>query len=134
MLGDKSSSVYLARCVDTSGNTYLKVGKANDPIKRLANLQVGCPFQVSGLTFFKLKNADQAFLAERKIHRGLKAYWLRGEWFYAAAGDAKAMADFDCLPVELASVVAERPIIVQTLDLAAYEKSRKRYQALFRGY
>lgn len=57
---------------------FVKIGIAVDVKVRLSELQVGCPYQMSLLRFWRsLKPARD----ERMIHHKLKPYRVRGEWF-----------------------------------------------------
>lgn len=54
----------------------IKIGVARDPQKRLADLQVGCPYEL-----FLVAAGDLPDSAEREFHRQLWDYSVRGEWF-----------------------------------------------------
>ncbi len=61
----------------------LKIGKAKDIPRRLAQVQVGCPYKVSLLGFIELDSDAQAFRVERLLHDRFKRFRTNsgGEWF-----------------------------------------------------
>lgn len=54
----------------------VKIGRANNPERRLKTLQTGCPEQLHLLFHFKAPPG-----VEGAIHEELAAHSLRGEWF-----------------------------------------------------
>ena len=58
------------------GGGYTKIGKADDPQKRLKELQTGSPFPLS-LKFV----TEGGFEKESQIHSALSKYRFNGEWF-----------------------------------------------------
>jgi hypothetical protein len=71
----KSGFVYLIRLQKTQ---IYKIGKADDPERRLSGLQTANPFELNLLYSFK---ADNVFVAERELHRVLDHIRMGGEWF-----------------------------------------------------
>ena len=126
----RPASVYVAECGDAAGNRYVKVGKAVKPLARLPSLQVGCPFEFDRVRFVLLSSEAEALRCERAIHRALLKYRLRGEWFFAGAGDEAAKLALSCF-AEVIAAVAKRPVRVTTMDVARYEKARKFYENHF---
>lgn len=59
-----------------SNGTYTKIGKADEPEKRLKELQTGCPEKLE----IKLV-IDGGEDKERMLHKALNKYRYRGEWF-----------------------------------------------------
>jgi Meiotically up-regulated gene 113 len=59
-----------------SNGTYTKIGKADEPKKRLKELQTGCPEKLE----IKLV-IDGGEDKERMLHKALNKYRFRGEWF-----------------------------------------------------
>ena len=55
----------------------VKIGVATDLDDRLNMLQVACPYKLKVIGF--IANADHVL--EKQIHKKLKAYHIRGEWF-----------------------------------------------------
>lgn len=64
--------------INASGTDFYKVGIANGPSGRLANLQIGCPIELTLVAV-----ADWPDSEEFRIHRYLTArgHHVRGEWF-----------------------------------------------------
>jgi len=60
-----------------SNGTYTKIGKADEPKKRLKELQTGCPEKLE----IKLV-IDGGEDKERMLHKALNKYRFRGEWFH----------------------------------------------------
>lgn len=57
---------------------FVKIGIATSVSKRLAAMQIGCPFELKLMKVFK---SDDILAMERKLHNELVPYWHRGEWF-----------------------------------------------------
>jgi hypothetical protein len=70
------SFVYLI----ASGGNIIKIGKANDVGKRVRALQTGQPFSLRIIHRIEVAQNDVLKL-EKAIHKKLKRYVLRGEWF-----------------------------------------------------
>jgi hypothetical protein len=60
-----------------SNGTYTKIGKADDPYKRIKELQTGCP---ETLEIKLIIEGDEE--KERVLHKALNKYRIRGEWFH----------------------------------------------------
>lgn len=75
-LNNPKGYVYLIRSGDT---LYCKVGSAKDITKRLTNLQVGNPRELTLVAAFESSNPLQD---ERSLHKDLEQYHVRREWFY----------------------------------------------------
>jgi hypothetical protein len=120
----------VAECLDDFGNAYIKVGKANNPQARLANLQVGCPHAISRMSYFRLDSEKLALVAEKRIHVALKRYRLRGEWFVVRAGDDGARLAVSAAPAEVVSSVLKRPAITRSIDFGVQQALVRRYTSL----
>ena len=59
----------------------IKIGYARDVDKRLAQLQVGCPFTLSLLFWFPAKSKRHAQSIEAWFHDRWHKRHIRGEWF-----------------------------------------------------
>lgn len=59
---------------------FIKIGVARDVRRRLALLQVGCPFNIELIAAIP---CDEPYKAEAFLHDRLKPYHTRGEWFVA---------------------------------------------------
>jgi hypothetical protein len=68
-----SAFIYLMGCEE-----YFKVGVANDPNKRLINLQCGNPYPISLLASWY---SYTALVDEGRLHDALAMYHKSGEWF-----------------------------------------------------
>lgn len=65
--------IYLIVCRE---NNTCKIGKSNNPINRLSQLQTGSPFPLELVSYI-----DKDELTELEIHNLFKDYRLEGEWF-----------------------------------------------------
>lgn len=70
------SFVYLI----ASGRDIIKVGKAIDVRKRVRGLQTASPFHMQIIHTIEV-SAKHVLALERLIHKRLKRYHMRGEWF-----------------------------------------------------
>ena len=70
------SFVYLV----ASGKDIVKVGKADDVRKRISTLQTSSPFEMQVFHTIEV-SSDNVGALEKLIHKRLKRYHLRGEWF-----------------------------------------------------
>lgn len=70
------SFVYLI----ASGRNIIKVGKADDVRKRVRGLQTASPFEMQIFHTIEVSSEHVGAL-EKLIHKRLKRYHLRGEWF-----------------------------------------------------
>jgi hypothetical protein len=62
--------------IQSEDSDYIKIGRTNNPKKRLSDLQSGNPNKLSYLILLKGKG-----YLEKSIHEDLKSYRVRGEWF-----------------------------------------------------
>lgn len=60
---------------------HIKIGKADDVMRRLTELQTGSPYPLMLLHSIKAENSEHAFALESMLHDRLKKYRLSGEWF-----------------------------------------------------
>jgi hypothetical protein len=75
-------NVYFAK---SSGRVpMVKIGKANDPEARIAELQTGCPEKLKLIAVLKCKSRKHAEFMEQQAHRTFRKYRSRGEWFHYA--------------------------------------------------
>lgn len=77
--GYRTMHVYFIQCHDSIG--LIKIGKAANPMGRLAGLQTGSPHKLSLIGSVMFRDDQQAIAAERKIHRVFLHCRRRGEWF-----------------------------------------------------
>lgn len=66
----------------------LKIGFAAAPQKRLAELQVGCPFKLEVIRTWRFPGAVFANGAEQRFHERNAAARVHGEWFEIDERDA----------------------------------------------
>ena len=85
----RGSYVYLLLCQD-GDSIFAKAGRANDPIRRLHNLLVGCPISPGVLAVAELPGDRLAVRAETALLHALDAWHARGEWFRFKAKDRAA--------------------------------------------
>jgi len=69
----RSGYIYFIQCHD-----FVKVGLGINPDCRLAQMQVGNPYELKLLRYFKV---DSMAEAESRIHQFWLNYHVRGEWF-----------------------------------------------------
>ena len=83
----------------------IKIGRSRNPAARFAKLQTGSPGKLKILGILHDTKGD----LEAKIHRILRPYWLRGEWFKGTP-EVKAYADtgYDLLAGETRGNGAEK--------------------------
>ena len=68
---------------DPMGPTMMKLGKGNNPTKRLRTFQTGNPCTLTLLGTIECEDSTQAFELEKELHERFKHLRDRGEWFYA---------------------------------------------------
>jgi Meiotically up-regulated gene 113 len=71
----RTASVYV---IGATGHDAVKIGWAADPRRRLRDLQIGCPLELTLLWAFPTADVTAV---EAALHRKFNANWLRGEWF-----------------------------------------------------
>lgn len=59
----------------------VKIGKANDPQSRMAELQTGCPYNLELIGKIPCKSEAHAFEIEESAHHVFRKFRVRGEWF-----------------------------------------------------
>lgn len=75
-----------------SAHNVIKIGLAKDVAKRRRTLQIGQPFDLKVLHRLEVSD-DAALEVERAIHKRLKRYRIRGEWFRLERGLAISTAE-----------------------------------------
>jgi hypothetical protein len=76
----RGTYVYLVLCQEQK-SIFVKIGVADEPIKRLRGLATGCPLDPEILAYVELPSRPVAFQVERGLHRELLPWRIRGEWF-----------------------------------------------------
>jgi hypothetical protein len=93
----------IAEYEDGKETGYFKIGTANDPEKRLRDLQTGNVRQLKSLNEYQA-HVSQRLDAEREAHRALEEYKvdLGGgkEWFKVPQGEQKKFYDLFCKAIE----------------------------------
>ena len=64
-----------------SDGTDIKIGKANNPTRRLSELQTGNKNQLSILRLIKTENEKDAYRIESTLHKIYSQHRLNNEWF-----------------------------------------------------
>lgn len=59
----------------------MKIGKANDILVRLPDLQTGNPNPLKLMHYTECKSADHAFYLEKQYHQKFQHLHIQGEWF-----------------------------------------------------
>jgi hypothetical protein len=75
--------VYVYFVKTTVKPSMLKIGKASDVTRRIAELQTGCPYDLELLGTVRCKSDMHAMEVERRAHSAFKRDRVRhrGEWF-----------------------------------------------------
>jgi hypothetical protein len=63
--------------IEARGTGYVKIGHSDDPHRRRYELQVGCPYDLELLAFFR----DEFRYFEQWCRHYLKQWRIRGEWY-----------------------------------------------------
>lgn len=72
----RSSGVYFI-----SDGTFVKIGKGNNPMQRLRNMQTGNGKPLELLLYLPFQDEADAFMIERTLHFFYKKNHVRGEWY-----------------------------------------------------
>ncbi len=80
--------VYL---IKSQCRSVVKIGKAIDPIKRIKEIQTGSADVL--YLHATIYSENPAFL-EKQIHKLLKRYWVRGEWFRFTPNTEKVLSEY----------------------------------------
>lgn len=59
----------------------IKIGKSNNPEKRLKAMQTGCPQEMLLMAKIRCRSGAHALQVEKLIHQKYKRYRADGEWF-----------------------------------------------------
>ena len=73
--------VYVFMARDGDGPMYVKVGRSDNPIHRLGEVQVGCPIPISKAGMVKCLTIEQSKRIEAQLHGMLAEWHSSGEWF-----------------------------------------------------
>ena len=72
-------NVYFIQCNGKNGP--IKIGVTSQLKERLETLQTGNPYELRLITSIKLRNMEEAFSLEKKLHKKFRRFLIRGEWF-----------------------------------------------------
>lgn len=75
-------NVYFLRAKDNS--QLIKIGKAKNVERRVAELQTGCHVPLVLMGSLPLHSEKHAEHIEERIHRHFRRYRVRGEWYRSA--------------------------------------------------
>lgn len=79
-LSDRTSCIYFIEIVLPEGESFVKIGKADDVKNRIGALQVGCPFRMEVAYYFAV-DKEVVTSVEGILHTIFKPFQYRGEWF-----------------------------------------------------
>ena len=68
----------------TDNHGHIKIGKANDTMARLKELQTGNPYKLTPILSLWMENEEMAFNLENALHKHLRNFLMEGEWCRAA--------------------------------------------------
>ena len=74
--------------IKAEGTNYYKIGITSDKTRRLARLQSGSPFELKCII---TKITEDVKTLEQLIHKELKTYHVRGEWFELSQSQLKVV-------------------------------------------
>ena len=80
---DTSSYVYFVGSYHMTTNELeaIKIGKANEPEKRLLSIQSSTPHRLVLLKTIKCKDSDHAYETESVYHKKYQSLKIKGEWY-----------------------------------------------------
>ena len=81
------SYVYFVR---VAGQSVFKVGISDNPERRLADMQIGCPYE---LLLYATALVTDAETVEKQLHRVLSSVQVRGEWFAISPGEVNTILE-----------------------------------------
>ncbi|TAM22372.1 MAG: GIY-YIG nuclease family protein [Nevskiaceae bacterium] len=87
-------SVYAVFCKSFRGVTHFKVGMSEMVYERLISMITACPFEYARAMHFSVREKREAHAVEAAIHRRLKAFRTRGEWFYMEGEEPELSVEF----------------------------------------
>lgn len=98
--------VYFFMARDGDGPMYVKIGRSDNPIKRVGEVRTGCPLPIIKAGMVKCLDWNQAKRIEREFHRHLADRGSSGEWFRF---DWHSSVDREHLQTVMGVVLAEVP-------------------------
>lgn len=67
----------------TDSHGHIKIGKANDTMARLKELQTGNPYPLTPILNIFVDSEEVAFGMESALHKKFRNFQMEGEWFRA---------------------------------------------------
>jgi len=81
--------VYIIKCCN--GKNYpIKIGVADNPEKRLSELQTGSPYGLALISKFEMPSREAAYNLECWLHKRFKSARMSGEWFRSKGCNLKS--------------------------------------------
>jgi hypothetical protein len=96
-----------------SNGYHIKIGKANDVKRRLAELQTGNSEDLVLMYSISLKSQEAAFKLESALHSFYKKYRVKGEWFDITLSSIKE--DFLTIVMEDENLIKE--VILSSINI-----------------
>jgi hypothetical protein len=81
-----ASFVYVLFCEEQGGLTHVKIGKANDPAKRMRAYMTHCPIPVRSLYSAPAGDEYAAYTKEHELLSALCHFDRKGEWLTLRTG------------------------------------------------
>lgn len=78
---------YLYAIAENPSSEYLKIGIAHKPYDRLSSAQTSSPRQLVFVGLWSLGGSDTYCAVEKGLHRALRPFHERGEWFSLVVAD-----------------------------------------------
>ena len=103
--------VYFIGAIDNRRGTLesVKIGKANNPFKRLCEIQTSTPLDLVMMGYCAYDSEDLAVEAEKKYHQKFKRLRLRGEWFKVSKELLEEICQFEVKKEDFREIEASEP-------------------------
>jgi hypothetical protein len=96
----RGSYIYLLMC-QKGKHIFIKVGRSENPERRIRELATGCAVKPELLCTMRLPSRRATVKAETALHHALEKWWSHGEWFCVDVDEKSAFN------VAIRSVVTE---------------------------
>jgi hypothetical protein len=103
--------------------TFVKVGVAVDPRKRIATVLCGCPLEVASVSTVAVRTRKMALLLERELHSMLSRWSARGEWFRVIASELGEFRSHSAAALDM--VLGKGSWSMVDIDWEAHEFQKK---------
>ncbi len=74
------NTLFALRC---SGSEFVRTSLSSNPEKYVAQLQMGCPFDLIIIAKFEFDSFETAFAIECRVWEILDGRWMRSSWMRA---------------------------------------------------